>query len=91
VFGKLPFVQGGGRPKIENPNLILGVNWAQKSIPNTPKAIRAIFNEISHLGVFRSNISDPFSPIFAIHFEAFCIFFKNFGQDFDPRGSFLLK
>jgi hypothetical protein len=33
------FNQGGGRTKIKNCNLILGVNWAQKSIPTTLKAI----------------------------------------------------
>ena len=38
--------QGGGRTKIKNHNLILGVNWAQKSIPTTLKAIRAIFIEL---------------------------------------------
>ena len=38
--------QGGGRTKIKNRNLILGVNWAQKSIPTTPKGIQAIFVEL---------------------------------------------
>ena len=52
--------QGGCRTKIENRDLILDANWAQKLIPTTPTAIRAIFIEIWHLGVFRSNISDPF-------------------------------
>jgi len=38
----------------------LDANWAPKLIPTTPKAIRAIFVEIYHCGVFRLNISDPF-------------------------------
>ena len=76
--------QGWCRTKIENCNLILDANWAQNLIPMTPKAIQAIFIEIWHLGVFRSNISDPFFWNLAICFGAFYVFFKNLNQDFDP-------
>jgi hypothetical protein len=68
-FAKVITYIKGGRTKIKNRNLILGVNWAQKSIPTTPKAIRAIFVELYHFGLISMNISDP-------------IFFSNFCQRF---------